>query len=160
MRRIGRQDRVTQPWKNGGGITHELWREDRGSGFALRLSIAEVERDGPFSRFPGIDRVILMLEGNGFRLRSGDRLVEIARPHEPFAFAGEDDWHCTLVDGPVRDFNVMVDRAVYTARVTREQGRIDLGARGFALLDGYDLLAGAGEVELDEPAIVVRITGR
>jgi hypothetical protein len=31
--------------------------------FLWRVSIADVERDGPFSRFPGIDRTIVLLEG-------------------------------------------------------------------------------------------------
>ncbi len=39
--------------------------------FLWRVSIADVERDGPFSRFPGIDRTIVLLEGAGMRLRSG-----------------------------------------------------------------------------------------
>ena len=115
-------DRVTMPWKNGGGVTHELLRSGEGAaGFGLRLSVAEVAADGPFSRFPGVDRVILMLHGGGFRLRRDDgHTVTIDRPHAPFAFVGEDAWDCALLDGPVVDFNVMTDRATRRAQVAVE----------------------------------------
>jgi len=120
VRVVRAADRVTMPWKNGGGVTHELVREGEGAaGFGVRLSIAEVAADGPFSRFPGVDRVILLLRGAGFRLVGHDgRDVLVTRPNEPFAFAGEDTWGCTLPGGPVSDFNVMTDRATCRAQVT------------------------------------------
>lgn len=112
-------DRVAMPWKNGGGVTHEVVRVGEGAaGFAARVSMAEVATDGPFSAFPGVDRVILLLDGAGFVLRRGDGLeVRVDRPHVPFAFLGEDAWHCRLVDGPVLDLNVMTDRATRRAAV-------------------------------------------
>ncbi|MDP2306268.1 MAG: HutD family protein [Pseudomonadota bacterium] len=131
-------DRVTMPWKNGGGVTHELVREGEGAaGFGVRLSIAEVAAEGPFSRFPGVDRVILLLRGAGFRLRRDDgRVVTMAQPGEPFAFAGEDAWDCTLPGGPVTDFNVMTDRETVRASVAvRGPGRVD-GRWVLALADG------------------------
>ncbi len=36
--------------------------------FIWRVSVADVASDGPFSRFPGIDRTIMLLEGAGMRL--------------------------------------------------------------------------------------------
>ena len=44
-------------WKNGGGWTTELARAPaEGEGeFDWRISIAEVDVDGEFSRFPGIE---------------------------------------------------------------------------------------------------------
>ncbi len=110
---IRRADWRTMPWKNGGGITHELWREGEGTdGWALRLSMAEVSLPGPFSRFPGVERVILLLRGKGFVLHRSDGLLHtVTQVARPFAFLGEDDWNCSLVDGPVLDFNLMFDRA-------------------------------------------------
>jgi environmental stress-induced protein Ves len=110
-------DWTAQPWKNGGGVTHEVARGG-GADFGHRLSVAEVASDGPFSRFEGVDRHILLLEGRGFRLsaRSGwTRTLD--EPHRPFAFAGEEEVDCTLLGGPVRDCNVMVRRAVASAEV-------------------------------------------
>ncbi|UUZ58495.1 HutD family protein [Nocardioides sp. B-3] len=39
-----------QPWANGGGTTRELLVADDG---ARRISLADIEQDGPFSSFPG-----------------------------------------------------------------------------------------------------------
>ncbi len=106
----------TQPWKNGGGITHEIVRSDDADGTRWRLSIAEVAADGPFSRFDGIDRVILMLDGNGFHLHGvGANPQRIEQTLQPFAFAGETAINCTLVNGPVRDFNLMTRRGAVQA---------------------------------------------
>lgn len=112
--------RRTMAWRNGGGVTHELWKEGDGvAGFGLRVSIAEVAADGPFSRFEGVDRVILLLEGRGFTLRRADGLeLGFPTPLVPYAFAGEDGYHCALHDGPVLDFNVMADRATRRAGVS------------------------------------------
>ena len=58
------------PWKNGGGSTDEIATYPRGAGldaFDWRVSIAHVASDGPFSRFPGVERTITLLEGAGMR---------------------------------------------------------------------------------------------
>ena len=113
IRIVRRADRITMPWKNGGGITHELFREPPApADFDVRLSVAEVASDGPFSIFPGVDRVITLLEGAGFRLdgEGGDFHV-VDRIARPLSFRGEDGWMCALLGGPIRDFNVMVRRA-------------------------------------------------
>lgn len=103
-------DVVTQPWKNGGGVTRELWREPPDGEFTVRLSIADVAAAGPFSQFPGVDRVITLLEGAGFALRGPAGAHRVTEVGAPLAFRGEDAWDCTLLEGPVRDFNVMVRR--------------------------------------------------
>ncbi len=41
----------SQPWKNGLGVTHEVWR-DRDD-YDVRVSVAEDVTPAPFSRFPG-----------------------------------------------------------------------------------------------------------
>lgn len=105
-----------QPWKNGGGTTYEIAREDDEHGFTWRLSLAHVEADGPFSRFPGVDRTIALVEGDGFTLRrAGEHLVTLTEPLVPFAFSGDDALDCTLVGGPVRDLNLMVRRKGWRA---------------------------------------------
>jgi hypothetical protein len=102
------------PWKNGSGTTCELLRlphPQRPDDFALRISIATVSQGGPFSHFPGIDRTLMLLEGEGMALQFGDgRRVTLADPLAPIDFLGEDSVDCTLLDGPLRDFNVMASR--------------------------------------------------
>uniref|UniRef100_A0A486XW77 HutD family protein n=1 Tax=Rheinheimera sp. BAL341 TaxID=1708203 RepID=A0A486XW77_9GAMM len=106
----------TQRWQNGGGITHQLCRQDDADGMLWRLSIAEVASDGPFSRFDNIDRIIMLLEGDGFSLHGvGDKPQVLNRPLRPFCFAGETPIHCTLLNGSVRDFNLMARRAAVQA---------------------------------------------
>lgn len=168
VRVVRAADRVTMPWKNGGGVTHELVREGQGAaGFAVRLSIAEVAADGPFSRFPGVDRVILLLRGAGFRLTRDDgREVAVTRPNVPFAFVGEDTWECTLPGGPVSDFNVMTDRATCRAHVTVcGSGPVE-GRWALALADGvlggvpvaaWDLAELDGTVVADVPIVVIAL---
>jgi len=49
----------SQPWKNGGGITHEIarWPPHASDGeYEVRVSLAMVSRSGPFSLFPGYRR--------------------------------------------------------------------------------------------------------
>jgi environmental stress-induced protein Ves len=41
------------PWKNGGGVTRELLAWPGGGDWQVRISVAEIEADGPFSSFPG-----------------------------------------------------------------------------------------------------------
>ncbi len=68
MRIILASDFQTQPWKNGGGITHEIARKDDGNGLLWRLSIAEVASDGPFSAFTGLSRILTVIDGAGLWL--------------------------------------------------------------------------------------------
>ena len=113
-------------WKNGQGVTHEIAREPAsGDSFLWRLSIAEVAADGDFSLFPGIDRTIFLIQGAGMALDFTEAPAKrIDRAFAPFDFSG--DWHCRcrLIDGPIRDFNLMVDRSAMRAetRVVRLAG--------------------------------------
>jgi environmental stress-induced protein Ves len=108
-------DSVAQtPWKNGGGTTRELWRRDGADGvFDIRVSVARVERDGPFSDYAGYDRTLLLLEGSAFSLRVGGAVaVHLPRLHA-VSFAGEASVLGELPEGPVEDFNVMTRRKAY-----------------------------------------------
>ena len=102
------------PWKNGLGRTREIAVHPSGAGsehFLWRVSIAEVDSAAPFSRFPGIDRQIVLLEGSGFTMTLDDgRTHALTTPFAPFAFAGEAKVDVALAGGPTRDFNLMVRR--------------------------------------------------
>lgn len=102
------------PWKNGGGHTLEIATHPPDAdlaSFEWRVSVADITRDGPFSAFPGIDRTLVLLAGRGMRLEGSGTPLELHAPFEPVTFAGEVELHCTLTDGPTRDFNLMVRRA-------------------------------------------------
>ena len=60
-------------WRNGGGWTREIHAEPADAGdWGWRLSIAEITADGPFSTFEGVDRELVLLAGEGLRLRFED----------------------------------------------------------------------------------------
>ncbi len=102
------------PWKNGGGSTLELIKIPdplQSDSFLLRLSIAYIQTDGPFSLFPGIDRCLMLLQGDGFDLNFTEgQEVTMNAPFVPFYFQGEKSIECKLVQGACYDFNVMVKR--------------------------------------------------
>jgi len=99
-----------QPWKNGGGLTRELLAWPAREDWALRLSVADIRADGPFSAFPGVDRWFAVLEGAGvlLALPGGARRTETG--DAVLAFPGEAAPLCDLLDGPTRDLNLMIRR--------------------------------------------------
>ena len=96
-------------WRNGFGWTREILRSPHaGDGWDWRMSIAEIEQDGPFSTFPGVERELVLLHGPGLRLRfDDDEVHEIEPPHGRLRFAGERIALGELIDGPTHDFNLM-----------------------------------------------------
>jgi environmental stress-induced protein Ves len=123
------EDYLAMPWKDGGGVTEQIAIEPPdatlASGFLWRLSMARVERSGPFSRFPGYDRALMLLEGGGLRLDfEGHGEIQLDEPLQPVAFSGDWEARAALTRGPVRDLGVISDRA----RVRQEVRVLDLGA--------------------------------
>jgi uncharacterized protein len=105
-------DYQRMPWKNGGGTTTEIWKAISPDGEMLwRLSIADVASDGPFSEFPGVDRWIMLIEGDGMELTIDGQVRRIADPFEPLAFSGDARTDCRLLARPIRDFNLMMARS-------------------------------------------------
>ena len=111
-------DLVAAPWKNGGGVTREVAAFPQGAGldaFVWRVSIADVAQAGPFSRFAGIDRTLVLLSGAGMLLdekveTSTTNTLALTQPLDIARFAGEAQIDARLVDGATRDFNLMVRR--------------------------------------------------
>jgi environmental stress-induced protein Ves len=96
-------------WKNGLGWTREVlrWPIDAEQ-WDWRISIAEVDKGGPFSSFPGVDRELVLLSGEGMRLNFEDgEVVELHPPHDRYRFAGERALEAELLAGPTQDFNLM-----------------------------------------------------
>lgn len=109
-----------QPWKNGGGSTREIVCQPAGTtmdSFDWRVSIASISQAGPFSAFPGIDRVIMLLNGAGVRLQASGIDHRLDTPGAPFAFPGDVAMDCTLLGGASTDFNVMSRRGRLRAEV-------------------------------------------
>ncbi len=116
MQRLDRRQARQMPWKNGGGTTCELAIAPEGAGledFAWRISCARVASSGPFSHFAGIERSLVLLDGQGLDLRLNG-LPRTLRPGDPpLLFAGEDQVSAELLDGPISDLNLMTRRSAW-----------------------------------------------
>ena len=109
-------------WKNGGGVTREIVREPAGTSlddFDWRVSVADIAAAGPFSRFVGVDRHLLLLEGDGVNLTSVEAGLDVnlLADDTVLAFSGDVDMNSQLLGGTVRDFNVMTKRGMWQAQV-------------------------------------------
>ncbi|MBY8885272.1 HutD family protein [Streptomyces sp. PTM05] len=105
-------DLEATPWRNGGGSTRGIASFPTGStlaDFDWRVSLAEVEADGPFSAFPGIDRVIMLVDGGGMDLDVDGATHRLGR-FDTLAFDGDATTTCRLPAGPTRDLNLMTRR--------------------------------------------------
>jgi environmental stress-induced protein Ves len=105
-------ERRFAPWKNGGGETAEILCHPEGAGFEdfdWRISTAKVGQSGPFSIFPGIDRVLTVIEGGAMRLRFEDgQIIDCAPDGVPHAFSGETPCVAELLNEALLDLNLMV----------------------------------------------------
>ncbi|MGW7054061.1 HutD/Ves family protein [Streptomyces sp. NPDC054887] len=116
-------------WKNGGGLTREIAAFPAGggtAGFDWRISLAEVEGDGPFSEFPEVDRILTMTEGTGMDLTVGGTRRLVDERYVPQHFAGDAATDCRLLGGRVVNLNVMHRRGRTAARVASLRGGLDV----------------------------------
>ena len=153
---IRHADHVLVPWKNGLGMTREVANAHRADGSLLwRISLATVDRDGPFSDFAGCKRIIMMLSGDGMTLDFGPHGRAVM--HEPFVpviFDGGWQTSATLHGGPTRDLNVVTShQGVRSAVEVLRIGAQDLPAvpgPGLTVLFVLDGRVGAGDVVLEQ----------
>ena len=101
-------DVMPQPWRNGGGETRELLAHPAGDAWRVRVSVADVVADGPFSTFPDVARWFAVIEGAGVVLSVDGVEHRCTRASEPLAFAGDAETRSRLIDGPTRDLNLML----------------------------------------------------
>ncbi|MEQ1808193.1 MAG: HutD family protein [Burkholderiaceae bacterium] len=106
-------------WRNGGGQTRELLTRPAEGEWQLRISLADITRDGPFSAFPGVQRWFGVIAGAGVALRFGQEVRKVTADSSAFEFDGAAAPECSLLDGPTRDLNLMVRKG--QARMSRVQ---------------------------------------
>ncbi|KVD39993.1 histidine utilization protein HutD [Burkholderia sp. MSMB1072] len=144
-------DLVASPWKNGGGVTREIGAFPPGAAldaFAWRVSVADVGTAGPFSRFDGVDRTLVLLSGAGMTLvEAGGTRHVLDAPLARADFAGETAIDATLHDGATRDFNLMTRRSA-------ARGSVDVWPEGMHRIECADTVllfcaTGAVGVEID-----------
>ncbi|MEV5609306.1 HutD family protein [Streptomyces sp. NPDC052225] len=179
VRLLPAAERPAVAWKNGGGVTREIAGAPQGAGtadFRWRVSLAEVAADGPFSAFPGVDRTLTMVEGDGMELTVDGAVTLVNAPYEPRDFAGDVPTGCRLLGAPVVNFNVMWRRDAVAAppSVAVVRGRLPLTGPSLAValtdegaevaghrLGRYDaaLVTGTGAAALHAQGQVAVVSG-
>lgn len=134
-----------QPWRNGGGVTRELATHPKAASaqdgvWDWRVSIAEVSKAGDFSTFPGVERVLTVIDGELLVLNVDGKEYPLEK-YRPFRFSGEAPSSSTLPTGDIRDLNVMTrDGAFkgYTSIVelSRKRPQPVFGGQLAVLLEG------------------------
>ncbi len=106
---INVDDVAPQSWKNGGGQTRELlmWPHADTS-WQIRISLADIECNGPFSAFPDVERWFAVVEGAGVKLSFANDEKIITQSSAPHRFDGREPPDCALIGGPTRDLNLMI----------------------------------------------------
>lgn len=149
-----RADQYTKMlWKNGAGFTLEIARSQGEADFDWRISMADVITSGPFSLFPNKQRIISVLDGQGMVLYVDDLPAKKLNQGEIFAFSGESHVQSELVDGAIRDLNLIYDPAKFYARF---QWLNDAAAQAF--ISSADLIfifnqGGETQVNVDDHSV-------
>lgn len=141
------------PWKNGAGETIEVAVSPASAGlgdFEWRISMASVPASGPFSIFPGVDRTLCILDGEGLQLQiDGTRTVALTRASLPFSFPADVPVHASLLGRPVADLNVMTRRQTHAHVVRRLP--VDATERLTTRADVFAVLCHSGRVRIESP---------
>jgi uncharacterized protein len=127
MRILRSNEHKTYEWKNGAGSTTQLLIHPPNASldtFDYRINTARVTADEPFSRLPGVDRTMFILEGGGLRLTRDGKQVDVTRSSPPFRFTGDTETEARLIDGPTVDFNIMT-----RSRYKHEAARVKVAPR-------------------------------
>ncbi|MBW9065040.1 HutD family protein [Rhizobium herbae] len=146
------------PWKNGGGETIEVAvfpPEADLATFGWRVSMATVGSDGPFSVFPGIDRTLSILQGEGMELDIAGRApVVLTQASKPFAFPADAATSARLLSGAIVDLNVMTRRGQWVHQVEKRivEGQHHMDAEG-----GVTMLLSLGNVRIDSADYAVEL---
>jgi environmental stress-induced protein Ves len=140
------------PWRNGGGVTRELAMWPDAGDWAWRMSVADVNQSGPFSKFEGIERWFAVLEGAGVQLDVAGVPHRATAADAPLFFDGGAATGCELIAGKTRDFNLMVRRGSKLSRMLRVDGRFSETLHAGTTIAVY-AHASAATVLLDEETL-------
>lgn len=114
------------PWKNGQGMTIQILIEPDESeliknNFHFRFSSAPIDKEGEFSLFPGMERILIPIKGAGFQLNE-----HVFEKFEVAQFSGSDKTYCHLLKGPVIDFGIIFNPQLAEVSIKVLQLKTDL----------------------------------
>lgn len=82
--------------------------------------MASVKENGPFSLFPGYYRSLAILNGEGLRIRVGNRdWCTLLHDSPPLQFSGDENTEANLIKDEVADFNVFTKNQFYSHTTQR-----------------------------------------
>ena len=151
LKLIRQSEMVEGPWRNGLGVSWEIasHKEPGATDFSWRFAKARIDRDVPFSIYPGIDRVFMQILGKGLDLEfENGQVLAVHESFVPYAFPCDLPLTCKLLDGPCFDLNLFTARGIYEAQasVLKLNGMETLDLTGveavFFALEGQMVISG------------------
>ncbi|HZH07486.1 MAG TPA: HutD family protein [Lautropia sp.] len=106
---------AVHPWRNGRGVLRHI---AEGDGWQLRL--ADITESGPFSDFSGYLRLFAMVEGAVVLQMPSGEGIECDPVSAVAIFDGGAAPHCSLVRGPAKAFNLIVETDKVLATLERQ----------------------------------------
>lgn len=119
MKLVHRAAVPLEAWRNGGGVTQTLLAWPTPEAWQLRVSVARIEHDGPFSAYPGVARHFAVLAGAGVELRWPGRQAALTPRSPPLHFDGADAPEARLAAGATDDLNLMARQEAGPAHLER-----------------------------------------
>jgi environmental stress-induced protein Ves len=147
---IPRTAQRDEPWANGAGTTKVILREPDSAAWQIRVSVARVETEGPFSELPATRRTLVPLDAP-MTLRFPAGNVLHARRFGTLRFDGAPAPTGLLPEGPTRDFNLMLRGDTHGEALPRTLLDsmllpLEPGTRWLAYLDSGHATLRAGDV--------------
>jgi hypothetical protein len=141
MRIIRRSELREGRWRNGLGVSWDIASESKGcEDFDWRFAIARIDRDVPFSIYPGVDRIFTLIEGGGLDLDFAARpSLAVDRCFVPHPYPCDIETFCRLREGPCRALNLFTRRGAWTATA--------------------DILSSGAEIAHDGPILLFALQG-
>jgi environmental stress-induced protein Ves len=131
IRHIPKASLMEGRWRNGQGVSWEIvsFKNDGAADFSWRFAKARIDNDVPFSIYPGMDRIFMMIEGQGMDLEfEGGRILRVHEKFVPHKFSCDVPLVCKLRGGPSLDLNLFTARGEYRAEceVVNCNGSMDI----------------------------------
>ncbi|MEO6363235.1 MAG: HutD family protein [Caldimonas sp.] len=97
-----------QPWKNGGGVSRDLLSWPTDAAWRVRVGLAEIDTDGPFSDYSGVERWFTIAAGAGVELSIDGTPHRVAAGAEPLRFDGGAVTTCRRLGGHTTALNLLL----------------------------------------------------
>ena len=118
IRFIPQSSLVEGRWRNGQGVSWEIasYKEEGAADFSWRFAKARIDNDVPFSIYPGMDRIFMMIEGEGMDLEfEGGKVLQVHEKFVAHEFSCDVPLVCKLKGGPSLDLNLFTARGKWRA---------------------------------------------